>query len=126
MKRPILSAVIVFLTATGLIACGRDQAPVEDAAAPSAEGSRMLDQAVEAAKDAASEAAASAMEKAEAVRDRADREAKEMIDQVKSFLAEDKEEMARDLMDKLSIMKDSLSDPLRAESERLEAMFSDA
>jgi predicted small lipoprotein YifL len=140
MKRHILSAVIVSCTAIGLVACGQDQAPVEEAAAPPAEKPTMLDQAVEtakdasdrvgaaatAAKDAATEAAASAMEQADVVRDRAETEAKEMIEQVKTLLAEDKEEMARELMDKLSAMKDSLSDVWRAEIERLAAMFSDA
>jgi hypothetical protein len=126
MKRHVLSAVILSCTAIGLVACGQEQAPVEEAAAPPAEESTMLDQAVEEAKDTATEAAASAMEQAEDVRDRAETDAKEMIEQVKSFLAEDKEEMARELMDKLSAMKESLSDGLRAEIERLEAMFPDA
>jgi hypothetical protein len=126
MKRHVLLAVIVSCTSVGLIACGQDQAPVEEAAAPTAEESTMLDQAVDAATDTVTEAAASAMEQAEDVRDRAETEAKEMIEQVKSLLAEDKEEMARELMDKLSATKDSLSDALRAEIERLEAMFPDA
>jgi NADH dehydrogenase/NADH:ubiquinone oxidoreductase subunit G len=137
MKRRILSAVMVSSAAMVLVACGQDQAPVEEAAAPPAEESRMLEQALEAAKDpvgetasktkdAASEAAVSAIKRAESVHDRADKEAKEMIDQVKGFIAKDKEEMARELMDRLSAMKDSLSAALRAEIERLEAMFSDA
>ena len=137
MKRRILSAVMVSSAAMVLVACGQNQAPVEEAAAPSAEEPRMLEQAVEAAKDpvgetasktkdAASEAAVSAIKRAESVHDRADKEAKEMIDQVKGFIAKDKEEMARELMDRLSAMKDSLSAALRAEIERLEAMFSDA
>ena len=137
MKRRILSAVMVSSAAMVLVACGQDQAPVEEAAAPPAEESRMLEQALEAAKDpvgetasktkdAASEAAASAMKRTESVHDRADKEAKEMIDQVKGFIAKDKEEMARELMDRLSAMKDSHSAALRAEIERLEAMFSHA
>ncbi|WP_296808493.1 hypothetical protein [Thiocapsa sp.] len=140
MKRHVLSAVIVSCTAIWLGACGQDQAPVEEAAAPPEEKATMFDQAVEttkdasdrvgaaatAAKDAAAEAAASAMEQAGVVRDRTETQAKEMIEQVKNFLAEDKEEMAREVMDKLSAMKDSVSDTLRAEIERLEAMFSDA
>jgi flagellar motility protein MotE (MotC chaperone) len=140
MKRHILSAVIASWTAVALVGCGPDQAPVDEAAAPPAEESRILDRAVEAAKDAseraseaatatkdaASEAAASAAEQAGALRDRAEDEAKEMIEQVKTFLAEDKEPMARELMETLSAMKDSLSAALRAEIERLEAMFSDA
>jgi hypothetical protein len=140
MSRPILSAVILSFTAIWLVACGQDQAPTEEAAAPPAEESSILDQALEtakdtsdrvgaaatAAKDTAAEAAASAMEQAGVARDRAETQAKEMIEQVKDFLAEDKEEMARELMDKLSAIKDSLSDALRAEIERLDAMFSDA
>ncbi|EGV19858.1 hypothetical protein [Thiocapsa marina] len=140
MKRQILSAVIVSCAAIGLVACGQEQAPVEEVAAPGAEEPTLLDRAVETAKDAsdrvgaaataakdtATEAATSAMEQTEVVRARAETQAKEMIEQVKSFLAEDKEEMARELMDKLSAMKDSLSETLRAEIERLEAMFADA
>jgi hypothetical protein len=140
MKRQILTAVIVSCTTIGLVACGQDQAPVEEAAAPPAQEPTMLDRAVETAKDAsdrvgaaatdakdtASEAAASAMEQASVVGERAETEAKEMIEQVKSFLAEDKEDMARELMSKLSAMKDSVSETVRAEIERLEAMFSDA
>ncbi|WP_373510184.1 hypothetical protein, partial [Thiocapsa sp.] len=77
-------------------------------------------------RDAASDAAAAAMERADAMRGHAEAEAREMMGRVKSSLAEDQKEVARELMNTLSAMKDSLSDGLRAEIERLEAMFSDA
>jgi hypothetical protein len=47
----------------------------------------------------------------------------EMIRQVKGSLAEDKMDAARELMDRLVALKDSLPDSLRAEIDRLEAMF---
>ncbi|CRI64368.1 exported hypothetical protein [Thiocapsa sp. KS1] len=140
MKRQTLSALVASWTAVGLIACDRDQASVEQVAAPPAEESRMLDRATEAVKgaservgeaatatrDAASDAAAAAMDRADGVRGHAEAQTREMIGRVKSFLAEDQKEVARELMNTLSAMKDSLSDGLRAEIERLEAMFSEA
>lgn len=130
MKRQIVLGVIVSLAALLLVACGQEQAPVEEAAAPAAEPT-MLEQAAEAAKEAsdevgetASDVADAAAEKAGEISDAAVEKAEEMIEQVKAFIAEDKMEMARELMDKLVALKDSVPEAIRAEIERLEAMFS--
>jgi hypothetical protein len=130
MKRQIVFGVIVSLAALLLVACGQEQAPVEEAAAPPAEPT-MLEQAAEAAKEAsdevgetASDVADAAAEKAGEISDAAVEKAEEMIEQVKAFIAEDKMEMARELMDKLVALKDSVPEAIRAEIERLEAMFS--
>jgi hypothetical protein len=122
--------VIVSLAAFLFVACGQEQAPVEEAAAPADEPT-MFEQAAEAAKEtsdesgeAASDVADAATEKVDEMSDAAAEKAEEMIEQVKAFLAEDKTEMARELMDKLVALKDAVPEAIRAEIERLEAMFS--
>lgn len=137
MKRAILLGMILSVVALGLTGCGQEPAPVEDAVAP-VEQSTLLDQAVDAAKnasdqvgeavsattDAAADAAASAGEQVGEMSDAVVAQAKEMIEQVKEFLAADNQEMARELMDKLVALKDALPEAVRAEIDRLEAMFS--
>lgn len=137
MKSKNLLGIILSAGLFGLIGCGQEPAPVEEAVAPVKEPT-LLDQAVDAAKeasgkvgeavsettDAAADAAASAGEQVGEMSDAVVDQSRVMIEQVKEFLAADKQEMARELMDKLVALKDALPEDVRAEIERLEAMFS--
>jgi hypothetical protein len=114
VKRQFVLAAIASLAVLGPVGCGQEQAPMEEPAGPS-EPSTTLDQATEAAKAASDQVGETADTAVEQVGD--------MIRHVKGSLAEDKMDTARELMDKLVALKDSLPDALRAEIERLEAMF---
>jgi hypothetical protein len=114
VKRRIVLAVIVSLAVLVPVGCGQEQAPVGEPAAPSAPPAN-LDQTTEAAKAASDQVGEMA--------DTAVGQVGEMIRQVKGSLAEDKVDAARELMDRLVALKDSLPDSLRAEIDRLEAMF---
>lgn len=135
MKRRVLFAIVASCASLGMAACGRDQPPVEEGATQT-EGSSRVDQAVETLMDAPERAGEGLSATTEPALDEASPKAgrvssmagaavEEVIREVKDSLAEDRGEMARDLMDELVAMKDSLPVQVREEIERLASMFPD-
>lgn len=145
MKR--FQIVIAATFSLALAACGPSEAPQEQAGAPAQPS--MVDKAVDAAKDAAQvtqetageaveaakNAASDAMDKGKEITARAVEKTREiagaagdksaeMIEQIKTYIAENEPEMAKSVLDRLAQMKDGLSESAKAELAKLDAMMS--
>ena len=132
--------VLAIGAALGLAACGQGEEPkhtgAEPGGAPPAEqtlsekaaelakeATQATSEKVEAAATAASEAAGAAMETGEALAQATVDKAKELIQQVKDYIADSDFDLAETTMEQLRKLKDSLPQALQDEIAKLEAML---
>lgn len=104
----------------------KDQGSAMDAVKENAQAA--MDSASEAGKqamEAASGAAEIAKEKGAEMAVSAQAQAQPLIDQVKTYLAENNIASAQDVIDKLVQLKDQLSMPIRKEIEHLQAQLAE-
>ena len=136
MKKRFILSSVASLFALGLVACGQEQAPVEETAVP-VEEPTLLEQATEAARDAsdqitdmvsqaadrASETIEPMAEDAREMSDDALARAEQMIEQIKSDWSEGDEEGARSMLERLESFAADLPETIKDEIERLKAMM---
>lgn len=137
MKHSIPFTVIL-AAALGLSACGKDEEPAKEAAAPAtgaaeeakpdvekalAEAKDKGREAAEAAVEAAAQVAESAREKGGEIADAANTQAEALIAKVQEYIQSNETDLAAETMEKLRAIKDSLSESTQAQVERLEQML---
>lgn len=95
----------------------------ESASAKMDEAAHSASQAAEDAMDKGKEITAVAVAKTQEMADAAGDKVAEMIAQIKTYIAENKPDLAQGLLDQLAAMKDSLPESVKTEIAKLEAML---